>query len=284
MSKVQVPFFSESAIHLAHVCALETWQGYSYSTGKQFSEALTVHNRVTKTNASKIIVLSDEYFMGRLSTQLFSIIKPKDFKNTFPINDSFLDGFRKVAGIKQTERRGPKPSYAGGIAFLKKQIAEDYRKYQKLNDITGKKLEAISYANNLSIAFTEQKIPDTLTSEHVMLATRLLFFTMPNCLIFNYSPEIAKGLKLSGNAEKDIADFQEAMWEGLMLNWATLCKYDMPLPKHLNSYVYDVAKKSGWWQRRIFDLALKHTFTKGNNLKLSERVKSSLFTKPYPIV
>ena len=98
MSKVQVPFFSESAIHLAHVCALETWQGYSYSTGKQFSEALTVHNRVTKTNASKIIVLSDEYFMGRLSTQLFSIVKPKDFKNTFPINDSFLDGFRKVAG------------------------------------------------------------------------------------------------------------------------------------------------------------------------------------------
>ena len=189
MSKVQVPFFSESAIHLAHVCALETWQGYSYSTGKQFSEALTVHNRVTKTNASKIIVLSDEYFMGRLSTQLFSIVKP--------INDSFLDGFRKVAGIKQTERRGPKPYYAGGIAFLKKQIAEDYRKYQKLNDIAGKKLEAISYANNLSIAFTEQKIPDTLTSEHVMLATRLLFFTMPNCLIFNYSPEIAKGLEVA---------------------------------------------------------------------------------------
>ena len=71
---------------------------------------------------SKIIVLSDEYFMGRLSTQLFSIIKPKDFKNTFPINDSFLDGFRKVAGIKQTERRGPKPYYAGGIAFLKKRF------------------------------------------------------------------------------------------------------------------------------------------------------------------
>ena len=284
MSKVQVPYLSESSIHLAHVCALETWQGYSYATGKPFNESLTVHNRVTKTNSTKIVVLSDEYFMERLSTQLFSIIKPKDFQNTFPINDSFLDGFRKIAGIKQTERRGPKPSYLGGISFLKKPIAEDYRNYQKVIDIADKKLEAIGYANNLSIAFTEQKIPDTLTSEHVMLATRLLFFTMPNCLIFNYSPEIAKGLKLSGNAEKDITEYQNKLWDGLNLNWATLCKYDMPLPKHLNSYVYDVAKKSGWWQRRIFDLALKHMFTKGNNLKLSERVKTSLFTKPYPIV
>jgi len=117
-----------------------------------------------------------------------------------------------------------------------------------------------------------------------MLATRLLFFAMPNCLIFNYSPEMAKGLKLAGKTENHIAEYQEKLWSGLNLNWATLCNFDMPLPKHLPPYIYDVAKKSGWWQRRIFDLALKHNFTKGDNLKISEKVKSSLFNKPNIIV
>lgn len=284
MSKVQVPYLSESAIHLGHVCALETWQGYSYATGKPFSAPLTVHHPETKTNSSEIVVLSDEYFIDRLSTQLFSIIKPKYFKNTFPIDESFLDEFRKVAGLMQTERRGPKPNYAGGLSFLKKLIANDYRSYQNLPNIHDKKFKAIKYAENLSVAFTTQKLPNATESEHVMLSTRLLFFVMPNCLVFNYSPEIAKGLKLSGNAKNDIAEYQEKMWEGLNANWATLCKYDMPLPKHLNSYIYDVAKKSGWWQRRIFDLAMKNNCSKGIGLKLSEKVKSSFFTKPHLII
>jgi len=284
MSKVQVPYFSESAIHLAHVCALETWQGFSYSTGKQFEEAITVHSRTTKMSSSKIVVLSDEYFMGRLTNQLFSIVKPRDFKNNYPINDSFLDGFRKIAGIKQTERRGPKPSYADGLAYLKKHIADDYRQYQQLNNIEDKRVEAVSYADRLSIAFTTQTLPNSQNSEHIMLATRLLFFVMPNCLIFNYSPEIAKGLRLTGNAEKDIAEYQDKLWTGLNLNWKTLCKYDMPLPKHLGNYVYEIAKKSGWWQRRILDLALKHHYTKGNGLKISERVKTNFFTKPQSIL
>jgi hypothetical protein len=141
MSKLQVPYFSESAIHLAHLCALETWQGYSYATGKQFREALIFNDRVTKKESVEVVDLSDEYFLERLSKQLFSIIKPRDFINTFPVNDSFLDAFRKVAGIKQTERRGPKPCYVGGIALLKNSIAEDYRKYQKLKDIDIKNLK-----------------------------------------------------------------------------------------------------------------------------------------------
>ena len=284
MSKVQVPYLSESAIHLAHVCALETWRGNSYSTGKQFSEPLSHQSRGSKTASIKVYVLSDEYFMERLSTQLFSIVRPRNFKNNFPINDSFLEAFRKVAGIKQTERRGPKPTYVGGLTYMKKSIADDYRQYQDLNDIEDKRIEAVSYANSLSIAFTNQDIPDVQKSEHVMLATRLLFFLMPNCLIFNYSPEIAKGLKLSGNAEKDILEYQDKLWIGLNSNWATLCKYEMPLPKRLDSYVYELAKKSGWWQRRIYDLALKHNYTKGNGLKISEQVKASFFTKPYPII
>jgi hypothetical protein len=284
MGKVQVPYFSDSAIHLAHVCALETWQGYSYATGKKFEESISIPNSTTETSSSNIVVLSDEYFMGRLTTQLFSIIKPREFKNNFPINDIFLNGFRKVAGIKQTERRGPKPSYVDGLAYLKRQIANEYRQYHQLIDIDRKRLEAITYARNLSLAFTQQTLPNVQINAHVMLATRLLFFIMPNCLIFNYSPEIAKGLKLSGNAEKDISEYQHKLWTGLNLNWAILCKYEMPLPKHLHSYVYDNAKKSGWWQRRILDLALKLHYTKGNGLKISERVKASLFTKPHTIV
>lgn len=284
MSKPHVPYLTESAIHLAHVCALETWRGFNYATGKQFDEPISLHKRQTKTSSIKVVTFSDEYILERLSTQLLSIVKPKDFKNTNPINDSFLDGFRKIAGIKQTERRGPKPSYVNGIGFLKKKVADDYRQYHQLTDTEVKRTEAVTYANNLSVAFTDQTTPNGQSSEHVMLATRLLFFIMPNCLVFNYSPQIAKGLKLTGNAEKDIAEYQEKLWIGINNNWSTLSKYEMPLPKHLNSYVYELARSSGWWQRRIFDLALKHHYTKGNGIKVSESVKNALFTKPYLIV
>jgi hypothetical protein len=284
MSKLEVPYFSDSAIHLAHVCALETWQGYSYATGKKFEEQIDLYSRTSKSNSSNIVTLSDEYFMERLTAQLFSIVKPRGFKNIHPINDSFLDKFRKIAGIKQSERRGSKPSYAGGIAYLKSKIASDYRQYQRITDIDKKRIEAVTYANRLSIAFTKQNFPHQQNSEHVMLATRLLFFIMPNCLIFNYSPEIAKGLRLTGNAQKDIAEYQEKMWTGLNLNWATLCKYEMPMPKHLGDFTYSEAKKSGWWQRRIFDLALKHNYAKVEGIKISQRVKSSLFLKPYSII
>jgi hypothetical protein len=109
MSKLEVPYFSDSAIHLAHVCALETWQGYSYATGKKFEEQIDLYSRTSKSNSSNIVTLSDEYFMERLTAQLFSIVKPRGFKNIHPINDSFLDKFRKIAGIKQSERRGSKP-------------------------------------------------------------------------------------------------------------------------------------------------------------------------------
>jgi hypothetical protein len=284
MSKVQVPYFSESAIHLAHLCALETWQGYNYATGKKVEEPLVLSNRETKTSPIKLLTLSDEYFLDRLSTLLFSKVKPREFKNQHPINDSFLDCFRKVAGIKQTERRGPKPNYVSGTQFLVKDVADSYRRYNKHVDTQSKIDEVISCVQSLSVAFTDQKVLNQQTSQHVMLATRLLYFVMPNCLVFNYSPEIAKGLRLKGDAEKDIVEYQHKLWEGLNLNWNLLCKYDMPLPKNLDPYIYDVAKSAGWWQRRIFDLALKNNYTKGNSIKVSERVKTALYTKPNIIV
>ena len=59
-----------------------------------------------------------------------------------------------------------------------------------MNDIAGKKLEAISYANNLSIAFTEQKIPV------------LNIFGEKDV---RFSPRVAKTFK---NFNDNIQDFQ----------------------------------------------------------------------------
>ena len=68
--------------------------------------------------------------------------------------------------------------------------------------------------------------------------------------------------------------------EGLKLNWSNLCDYDMPLPKVIDRKIYDLAKSSGWWQRRIYDLALKFNSSKGSNIVISERVKSEFFANP----
>lgn len=282
MNKEQVPYLTESAVHLAHLCALETWRGYSYSNGKQFTDVIAVRNKDTKTNSTKLEVLSDEYFMSRCTEQMFSVLKPNSYSNNAQINDSFIEAFRKVAGIKQTERRGPKPNYTQGVAYLKRGVAEDYKNYHKLS-IVDKPLGVLKAINNLSVAFTDQT-EETIQSEHVMLATRLLFFFMPDALIFNYSPGIAMKLKLKGDAEKHIDEYQIKLWEGLKLNWKTLCHYDMPLPKNVDEATYQLAKNSGWWQRRIYDLALKFYGDKNSSLVLSHKIKTSLLSKPNLIV
>ena len=98
---------------------------------------------------------------------------------------------------------------------------------------------------------------------------------MPNITVFNLSPEIERILNLKGEREDTIFIYQEKLWEGLKLNWSNLCDYDMPLPKVIDRKIYDLAKSSGWWQRRIYDLALKLYASKGNNIVISERVKKA---------
>jgi hypothetical protein len=278
MSKSQSPFLTDSAIHLGHLCALETWQGYSYSVDKRYTSTIVSTNKITKNQSAKVEVLSDEYFMLRCTQQVFSILSPKKHKNDFLLDSSFLDAFRKTAGIKQSERRGPKPDYLRGIRYIKKEIADDRRRYNRLAQ-DDKILGIVDAIQKLSIAFTNQTT-DQLRSEHVMLATRLLFFFMPDALVFNYSTEIAKMLKLTGNAQKDIEEYQLKMWEGLNRNWHRLCDYEMPLPTILDESTYQIAKRGGWWQRRIYDLALKFHSTNASSIVISHKVKRNLFTKP----
>ena len=113
-----------------------------------------------------------------------------------------------------------------------------------------------------------------------MLATRILFFVMPNITVFNFSPEIEKILNLKGERDETIFIYQEKLWEGLKLNWSNLCEYDMPPPKNIDRKIYDLAEQSGWWQRRIYDLALKFYASKGDNIVISERVKSKFLANP----
>ncbi len=273
MSQVQIPLLTKSAIHLAHLCALETWQGYSYSKGTLFNNVLVEHTPGTNYKSTKVVQLSDEYLMSRFAAHLFGIIKPKDFPNTTPISESLMDEFRNVAGIKTTERRGPKPDYSGGSDYFKKQVAEDYKSCLNAS-LEDKPYESVFATKNLSIALTYQN-SDRIESKHIMLATRILFFVMPNIAVFNLSPEIEKFLSLKGDREDTIFIYQDKLWDGLKLNWSNLCEYDMPPPKSIDRTIYDLAKQSGWWQRRVFDLALKFLTTKGNNIVISEKVKSA---------
>ena len=91
MSQAQVPLLTKSAIHLAHLCALETWQGYSYSKGTLFNNLLVEHSPGSSYKSTNLLPLSDEYLMSRFATHLLSIIYPKEFKNTTPISISLIN-------------------------------------------------------------------------------------------------------------------------------------------------------------------------------------------------
>jgi len=278
MSKLQVPNFTLSALHLAHICSLETWQGINYSSGKKFDEQLILYNSESKSTSTKEVRLSDEYFLHRCATQLHHLLKPNAFINTYPLNDSFIDKFRKVAGIRGAQRRGPTPDIANGLTYLKRTVKTDYRDYKKVPLSSSKYVGSLVLINNLSIAFTVQtnQIP---ASNHLMLSTRLLFFVMPDVLIFNYSPEIAKKLKLSGDTKKDIKDYYDLLWDGFNRNWDLLKNFEMPPATCLDEKLWDLTKDAGWWQRRVYDLALKQ-YSSAVPINISDRVKSRFYKLP----
>tara|TARA_B100000780_G_C21062605_1_gene427190 strand:- start:284 stop:1042 length:759 start_codon:yes stop_codon:yes gene_type:complete len=93
----------------------------------------------------------------------------------------------------------------------------------------------------------------------VALASRILFFALPTMQLFNFSNDLAEALVLPTRPQVAIYKFQEIFENGLTVNKSKLSSYPIPKSRGLvNSNIYKVNLVLGdWWQRRIFDLAVR---------------------------
>jgi hypothetical protein len=90
----------------------------------------------------------------------------------------------------------------------------------------------------------------------IILASRILFFNVPNIRIYNISSALARNLHMKGQPFQYHHFYREEMDKYLTQNRTQLSKLSMPPSSDLENRVWDQVNQTDWWQRRVLDLAL----------------------------
>ena len=144
-----------------------------------------------------------------------------------------------------------------GLDSIRLDIVRIYRGWHKNNHIKRFSTKPADAVTKLGEEFF-MKYKKKKAGVHIALASRILFFAVPNMMFFNYSNQIATALGFpTYKPVKIIHEYYKELEIGLNLNWQELVKFDMPLAsEELSDDLWMTARNNGWWQRRIFDLAL----------------------------
>lgn len=278
--RIKVPNFSKSALSLADLCARELWKGTNYENGKKQA----IHRIVKKGNVhtSSLIDMSDEQIMKIFATPFYKRIANPKYH--MAITDNEVEDFIKIAKIQIVKTRQSNLDYQKGIAVIDKDISKLYKGWNLKN--TEKNYSAIGFE------FTKMLSDGLFTSSsfqrqgnHFALASRILFFTIPDISLYNYSTGIVSGMKLNDpNSDEVLSSYITALQDGLERNWNELSKYEMPYPTSLDEAIWIKARNSGWWQRRVLDLALKFYFSESKTgereFKINNFVTEMFLTLP----
>ena len=285
----KVPNFSEAAIYIADLCARESWIGNSYITGKPLVpnkslifESIDEDGEVLETTCRDHV--SDEGFVIVYATELFQraqIIDLPDWRAKSTINYlnlwQLIDAAELASAI-HTNR--DKTDIDQGLNFLKNELVDRYRIWSKRHHKEPQRHIArdmvIDLSNELNIYEDEE-----YKGNQPALASRLLNFGFPDLGVYNYSNTIRSGLKLNyPEMEDTLIEYYRLLDDGYRRNWNTLAKFTMPPSQAMSQIVWQRANNGGWWQRRVYDLALKMYFSDGTSNyfpQFSPKVQENIF-------
>lgn len=171
---------------------------------------------------------------------------------------------------------------ANGLNFFKNDLVKTYKQwnkdnYKKINPDLPKEM-----FKQLSGELCRKKNGIPVGSQPAV-ASRLLNFGFPDLCFYNYSTGIHRGLRLSNSGNALIDKYYALLDDGYKRNWHLLSKYDMPISSKINDVVWQRARNGGWWQRRVYDLALKMYFSDDGDSyfsSFSPTVQEHIFTMP----
>jgi len=279
----RLPTFSHSAIHLADLCAREIWHGRAFEDGKplEFVDMIPstndgVRNKLWKKSHSDEDLL-EAFASPFLATVLDSTIPISEIIETHHIEYYFISAVR--LGILKA--KNSTIDYTNGIQVLFSDIAKYYKDWNSSESEENFSEIGMEITRVLGDAFYRTNSSQQ-TGAQIALASRLLFFAIPDFPLFNYSSAISEGLKLKGSALEIIPQYFETLEEGYERNFPTLSQFQMPYATKIHSKIWERARNAGWWQRRIFDLALVLHFKDNENstIKVNDRIKELFFTQP----
>jgi len=256
---IPVPTCSANHLALAEVCALDLWNGFDYQTGKKCD-------------------VSDEDLLIMFATPTFAMYKSKRSKQAF--TELEIRGLIRLANLKGLFRSTQPTDFQGAIAAYRTTALSAYTGWKKKTIPLANPYDYATRATlDWSVKFVNNPNVSLNGNHRIPLSCRILFFAMPDMMVFNFSRGLATKMQLHTRPQAAIPYFNKLLFDGLTLNEALLDNLNMPKPTKLNEDIWLSAKKGDWWQRRVLDLALLLHFgimsatpqlqTKGNQLAAS---------------
>lgn len=233
---ITVPKFSANQLALAEVCAVELWNGFDYQTGKEFD-------------------VSDEDLLVMFSTPTFAMYRSARTRQHLTEID--IRELIRIARLKALFRSEQPTDFQGAIAAYRTTALATYTGFNRKTLPLANPYDYATKATlDWSIKFVNNSSASRNGNHRVPLACRILFFAMPDMMVFNFSNGLAKKMRLQSRPQAAIPNFNKLLYDGLQLNKVLLKNLDMPKPTTLSEDIWLAANKGGWWQRRVLDLAL----------------------------
>lgn len=218
---LQVQPINQTTYDLAHKCALLLWHGVNFSTGQpQTSDAELLGIWSTKF----------QYSVINRTPVAYSLVQSKDLAKTAKIHRFLKLDNSKVRSINRHFNQNLIASYRSGAA------------------------NAVHCVDSLAMVMGA---PNARKGERIA-ATRYLFFTMADSVIFNCNGALAKTLQIPMASPNFTNIFSTVIQNALNRDMGILRRYTMPPPRKtlISPQIRNHAEQGGWWHRRVLDLAI----------------------------
>jgi hypothetical protein len=252
LKQIFIPPITKTDLDLADACARELWRGYRYHNGsKTTSDDWLLHNFSMPTK---------KYLDG----------KTKGIN----INSKKIKHLIKATQVRKGSRKDDL-NITNGMRYLphQMQLFKGIYLSQNRSDQDFFSIPSI-LVYEVGKSFYKGKVKNPINGCQAAFASRLLFFALPELPIFNYSRNLAASIGIKNlQAPHVIPDFYEIVAEGYCRDWTMLNQYEMPFSNYIDDDFWLMIKKLGWWQRRIYDIALLLHYKK---FSASQFIHSSL--------
>jgi hypothetical protein len=186
---LSVPLLSPYAIKLAELCAIDLWHGVDYETGKTMDA-------------------SDDELLQTFYMPIKRMYLRGTAANTIVEDDVRL--IIKQGKLKALYRSHLPLDFNKGLSAIKTHCLPTYKGWRNGT----MQLTPTGYATkttlDLGISFVQTtKAPTTNGNYRVPLATRILFYAMPDMLMFNYSNALGKALNLQSRPQSAVLYFSK---------------------------------------------------------------------------
>ena len=219
-------------IRLANICAEACWYGINFKN-------LNVNELTSDENLLEYFA-SPMYKHGRYA----AIYRPDIFAGR--VNDLIT-----VCGLGLLRLGMHRVSITDAIDTIKNQIHPLFDGVRSLPLVRQPRMMPSIAVNNLSVGMVKQP-----NYHQIILASRILFFNVPNIKIYNISSALARNLVMRGQPFQYHIKYREQMDRYFSENRTQLSRHSLPARSDLDKRVWDQINQTDWWQRRVLDLAL----------------------------